>query len=130
MVLADCLDTLRYTGMRQNQLLHIRLKDVSLDDGWIELRAEGSKTYREWRVPVVSHLRPRLEALLQRARDCGAGNNDALFHYERFVSSPAERASLSEKPSLQPLRSFFVDCQKSADLMFLPTGSGTPLPRH
>lgn len=25
---------------------------------------------------------------------------------------------------------FFVDCQKSADLMFLPTGSGTPLPRH
>ncbi|HCB0298084.1 TPA: site-specific integrase [Klebsiella pneumoniae] len=101
------LDTLRYTGMRQNQLLHIRLKDVSLDDGWIELRAEGSKTYREWRVPVVSHLRPRLEALLQRARDCSAGNNDALFHYERFISSPTERTSLSEKPSLQPLRSFF-----------------------
>lgn len=27
------LDTLRYTGMRQNQLLHIRLKDVCLDEG-------------------------------------------------------------------------------------------------
>lgn len=101
------LDTLRYTGMRQNQLLHIRLKDVSLEDGWIELRAEGSKTYREWRVPIVSHLRPRLEELLKRAKDCGAGNNDALFHYERFVSSLTERDVLSERPSLQPLRSFF-----------------------
>ncbi len=77
------LDILRYTGMRQNQLLHIRLKDICLEDGSIELRTEGSKTYREWRVPVVSHLRPRLEALLQRARDCGAGNNDALIPLPR-----------------------------------------------
>ncbi|CAH6335455.1 tyrosine-type recombinase/integrase [Pantoea agglomerans] len=114
------LDTLRYTGMRQNQLLHIRLKDVCLEDGWIELRTEGSKTYREWRVPVVSHLRSRLEGLLQRARDCGAGNNDALFHYERFVSSPADRASLSEKPSLQPLRSFFRRLSKECGFDISP----------
>ena len=60
------LDTLRYTGMRQNQLLHIQLRDVNLTEGYIDLRLEGSKTHREWRVPVVKQLRLRLQLLLTR----------------------------------------------------------------
>ncbi|WP_261640979.1 tyrosine-type recombinase/integrase [Erwinia mallotivora] len=101
------LDTLRYTGMRQNQLLHIRLKDVCLDEGAIELRTEGSKTYREWKVPIVAHLRPQLRMLTEKAIACGAERDDILFHFERFVSPPSEREKLSGMPSLQPLRSFF-----------------------
>ncbi|MCX8957058.1 site-specific integrase [Erwinia psidii] len=101
------LDTLRYTGMRQNQLLHIRLKDVCFDEGAIELRTEGSKTYREWKVPIVAHLRPQLRMLTEKAIACGAERDDILFHFERFVSTPDEREKLSGMPSLQPLRSFF-----------------------
>ncbi len=35
------LDTLRYTGMRQNQLLHIRLGDIDLHERRIILCSEG-----------------------------------------------------------------------------------------
>jgi site-specific recombinase XerD len=114
------LDTLRFTGMRQNQLLHIRLKDVCLEEGWIELRLEGSKTYREWRVPIVTYLRPRLKFLIDRAQECGAADSDALFHYERFVAVPAARSKLPEKPSLQPLRSFFRRLSKECGFAVSP----------
>ncbi|WP_099350933.1 tyrosine-type recombinase/integrase [Erwinia amylovora] len=101
------IDTLRYTGMRLNQLFHIRLRDINLDEGWIELRTEGSKTYREWRIPVVRQLVPGLKMLLEKAREFEAEGDDPLFHYERFVSTRYNRHLLTKMPSLQPLRSFF-----------------------
>lgn len=100
------LDTLRYTGMRLNQLLHVRLRDISLDDGMITLCREGSKTYREWNVPVVSHIRTGLARLLEEAKARGAGPSDPLFHYERIVS-PEPETEIFGPPSLQPVRSFF-----------------------
>ncbi|MGL4859114.1 MAG: tyrosine-type recombinase/integrase, partial [Enterobacteriaceae bacterium] len=54
------LDTFRYTGMRLNQLNHVRLMDVNLDEYYIELRQAGSKTHREWRVPIVPYLHAQL----------------------------------------------------------------------
>ena len=54
------VDTLRYTGMRQNQLLNIRLEDVHLEGGWINLRPEASKNHREHRVPITRLLRQGL----------------------------------------------------------------------
>ncbi|WP_261641208.1 tyrosine-type recombinase/integrase [Erwinia mallotivora] len=101
------LDTLRFTGMRQNQLLHIRLKDVRINEGAIELSIQGSKTCRERTFPIVSHLRPQLKVLIDRAQASGATLSDRLFHYERFVTMPCDREKLAAIPSLQPLRSFF-----------------------
>jgi serine/threonine-protein kinase HipA len=75
--------------MRQNQLLHIRMMDVDLEGNCIELRLEGSKTYREWKVPIVSHLRPSLEILIEQARNNGAGPSDHLFHVSRFLCTHA-----------------------------------------
>ncbi|WJY14185.1 tyrosine-type recombinase/integrase [Pectobacteriaceae bacterium CE90] len=66
------VDTLRYTGMRQNQLLNIRLEDVQLEEGWINLRSEASKNHREHRVPITRLLRPRLERLIMVATERGA----------------------------------------------------------
>lgn len=40
------IDTLRYSGMRQNQLLHIRLCDVDLKEGVINLRRKAQKSPR------------------------------------------------------------------------------------
>jgi integrase len=47
------MDTLNRTGMRQNQLLHIRLIDVDLDNSWINLRPEGPKTIRNIVYPLL-----------------------------------------------------------------------------
>lgn len=79
------LDTFRYTGMRLNQLLHIRLRDVNLSEDYMDLCLEGSKTHREWRVPVVSALKPRLRYLIARSVELGAGKDDYLFDANRII---------------------------------------------
>ncbi|WP_224653822.1 tyrosine-type recombinase/integrase [Pectobacterium versatile] len=103
------LYTLRYTGMRQNQLLHIRLQDINLDEGYIELRLEGSKTHREWRVPAVRQLRARLASLLARAKLAGAEPSDILFDVTRFMKSRRHKDEYQydEKRAQQTIRSFF-----------------------
>ncbi|MCC8459583.1 tyrosine-type recombinase/integrase [Photorhabdus aegyptia] len=98
------LDTLRYTGMRQNQLLHIRLGDVDLKERRIILCSEGSKNHYEHLVPVVKWLYPRLEILLERALAAGAKLSDPLFCVNYFTAK-TDRGS--ETDQLQTIKSFF-----------------------
>lgn len=65
------VNTLRFTGMRLNQLLHLRLRDVNPDERWIDLCSEGSKTHHEWRIPMVSHLVPGMRHLIDEAMKRG-----------------------------------------------------------
>ncbi|ENC3277948.1 site-specific integrase [Escherichia coli] len=102
------LDVLRYTGMRFNQLKHIRVRDVCPDESIIDLKLEGSKTHREWGVPLVAPLKVSMEKLLERARQCGAGDDDYLFDVCRF-SEPisADRYQYCPIRAHQTVRSFF-----------------------
>jgi len=106
------VDTLRYTGMRQNQLLNIRLEDVHLEGGWINLRPEASKNHREHRVPITRFLRPRLERLMLAAAERGAAHGDMLFNASRF---DGRKNILTDVMAYQPLRGFFrrlsTECQ-------------------
>ncbi|ELQ9312326.1 site-specific integrase [Serratia marcescens] len=101
------LDTFRFTGMRNNQLVHIRLVDINLEQNSIELRLEGSKTHREWKVPVVSLLRERIKVLLTRATECGAGPHDLLFDVNRFTCPTGRPYVYDEKSVYQSFRSFY-----------------------
>ncbi|MBH3156827.1 site-specific integrase [Serratia ureilytica] len=101
------LDTFRFTGMRNNQLVHIRLADINLEQNSIELRLEGSKTHREWKVPVVSLLRERIKVLLTRATERGAGPNDLLFDVNRFTCPKGMQYVYDEKSVHQSFRSFY-----------------------
>lgn len=114
------LDTLRFTGMRQNQLLHIRMMDIDLEENCIRLRLEGSKTHREWKVPIVSQLRPSLEILMERARNKGASPSDHLFHVSRFLCTDKVLALLPVIPPIQPLRSFFNRLSKECGFIVSP----------
>jgi hypothetical protein len=38
------VNVFRYTAIRQNQLLHIRLGDINLEEKWIDLNIEERKT--------------------------------------------------------------------------------------
>ncbi|MGL4859485.1 MAG: site-specific integrase, partial [Enterobacteriaceae bacterium] len=67
----------------------------------------GSKTHREWRVPIVPYLHAQLTFLMQRAMECGAKGSDHLFHLQRLTCNKSERNSLPQLPSIQPTRSFF-----------------------
>ncbi|HBD1844084.1 TPA: site-specific integrase [Salmonella enterica] len=115
------LDALRYTGMRLNQLLHIRISDVNIDDGYLQLQLEGSKTHREWCVPIVRQLRGRLKQLIINAHQTGAEQSDFLFDVKRF--RPDFRADdyvYDAKDALQSVRSFFRRLTKECKFIVSP----------
>ncbi|WP_127958515.1 tyrosine-type recombinase/integrase [Serratia microhaemolytica] len=99
------LDMLRYTGIRFNQLLHIRLRDVNLLEGYLDLCLEGSKTRREWRVPIVTVLKSRLQRLMAQAESVGATANDFLFDVDRVVLN--QQVEWDVEHARQKVRSFF-----------------------
>lgn len=45
-------ETFYYTGMRRNQLIHLKVRDVHLKKQLIKIRIEGSKTWREYEIPI------------------------------------------------------------------------------
>lgn len=56
------------TGMRLRQLIGLKWKDIDWVNRSIRLRAETSKTRREWDVPISAMLLPSLEDLRRRTR--------------------------------------------------------------
>ncbi|GAA3592059.1 site-specific integrase [Gibbsiella greigii] len=111
------IDLLRSTGMRQNQLLHIRLRDVDLEAHAILLCKEGSKTHREWLVPIVSFVRERMRILVERAKAQGADPESYLFDVERFLNPLGE---VGPEPAIQPVRSFFTRLTKECGFKVSP----------
>lgn len=57
------------TGMRLRQLVGLKWKDIDWVARSIRLRAETSKTKREWDVPISDALLPTLEDLRRRTRE-------------------------------------------------------------
>ncbi|ELQ9312114.1 tyrosine-type recombinase/integrase [Serratia marcescens] len=111
------IDVLRSTGMRQNQLLHIRLMDIDLEANSMLLCKEGSKTHREWLVPIVSFVRERMRILVGRAIEQGAESADYLFDVSRFLTPFGEVGS---EPAIQPVRSFFTRLTKECGFKVSP----------
>ncbi|HEY2453785.1 MAG TPA: tyrosine-type recombinase/integrase [Scandinavium sp.] len=111
------LDALHRTGMRQNQLLHIRLCDVDLDNGWITLRPEGAKNHKEHRVPITACLRPRLEKLYHLSVERGAQKEEQLFNISRFVDGKKMSSLNMDHP---PLRAFFRRLSKECQFTSSP----------
>jgi len=62
------IKTLYYTGMRRRQLTALQVGDINLDLDTITLSYRGSKTHREWVIPIHPHLKPILVRLLEQLR--------------------------------------------------------------
>ncbi|EGH2607403.1 tyrosine-type recombinase/integrase [Salmonella enterica] len=98
------LDTLRYTGMRQNQLIQLRLRDISFDDDVITLRAESAKNHKENRVPIISALKPGLQQLSAELRLRGMKPDDQFFNLGFLLG---QQRYGGEEMAVQTLRAFF-----------------------
>lgn len=61
-----CLQTLYYTGVRLRQLVGLLWSDIDFEAKSIRLRAETSKTRREWEIPIAEPLLPILLDLRKR----------------------------------------------------------------
>lgn len=98
------LDTLRYTGMRQNQFIHLRLEDIFLDEEIIILRAESAKNHKENRVPIISVLKPGLQQLCAELRLRGMKPGDQFFNVHFLLG---QQITEHDGMSVQTLRAFF-----------------------
>ena len=77
-------ETLYYTGMRRNQLLHLTIADIDLGQSVIYLGLDGSKTHSENTIPICNALKPWLQQLLKQARLRHFKYKDQLFNVTRF----------------------------------------------
>lgn len=53
-----------YTGMRRRQLISLQIGDLDFQKSVIRLRYEGSKTQREWQIPMHEELAAQLKTLI------------------------------------------------------------------
>lgn len=78
------VETFYYTGIRLNQLLHVRAGDVQLKKMVIHRSYEGSKTHSESVIPIAEGLYPHLCQLLVSAQRASFRREDQLFNVNRF----------------------------------------------
>lgn len=112
------MNVFRYTAIRQNQLMHIRLGDINLNERWIDLNVEGAKNHREHRVPIVSVLYPSLENLVRRAMEEGMELDQQLFNVGWF--DLARKSKYPELMNENPLRAFFKRLSRECQFTISP----------
>lgn len=78
------METFFYTGIRQNQLLHIEAGDVDLKNKIFRASAIGSKTHSESILPIPDMLYPHLYELVVAAHRSGFQRQDQLFNVNKF----------------------------------------------
>lgn len=98
------LDTLRYTGMRQNQLLNLRMGDILRDEEMIVLEARSAKNHNENRVPVTPALRERLYPLMDELELRGMKKEDQLFNVSWFFVG---KDAATTRMGIYSIRAFF-----------------------
>lgn len=84
---ATAVRLLYCTGMRRRQLTSLRWDDIDLDARVILLRAESSKTKREWSIPIPAACFTDLIELRDRTLKINAtaiANNDQVFRVGLF----------------------------------------------
>jgi len=67
MALKQKITILLYTGMRRGELFKLEWQDIDLDEGFIQLRAETTKTGRSRVIPMLSNVRSTFEAIRNAA---------------------------------------------------------------
>ncbi len=63
----SAINCLYYTGIRRRQLVHLKLSDIDFEMKTILLRYAGSKTLREWKIPLHNELAINLRVLIDRS---------------------------------------------------------------
>ncbi|WP_049722461.1 tyrosine-type recombinase/integrase [Gilvimarinus polysaccharolyticus] len=86
---------LYFTGVRRRQIVAIEFQDLDIKNHTLTCSYRGSKTYREWVIPLADELIPDLEYLMRRTSDVigrELREGDKLFNvcwfYHRYKPDP------------------------------------------
>jgi len=88
-------ETLYHTGIRSNQLLHLRRQDIDLQSRLLYIREAGSKTHREYEVPISDALIFWLQTLAEKADNLGMQPTEQLFNITRFKSGHKKHSQMT-----------------------------------
>lgn len=101
-------ETLLESGIRRNQLLHLKCSDINLKQMAIHIDIEGSKTHRVYDVPISETLLPWLARLLREAQQKNFHHGDQLFNITRF----SDRGFSKERMDGDHVGALFTDLSK------------------
>ena len=99
------MKVLSSTGIRRHQLIELRWKHVDLEQGVLLLVAEGSKTHREWQIPLMPEVVSELKYLRKRTleRQC----TDDIAHRQVFNVTLFYDRYLGDTMTEEQLSGFF-----------------------
>lgn len=90
-----------FTGVRRRQIVAIEFQDLNLKEQILTCSSRGSKTYREWDIPIADDLIPDLEYLIRRTEDelgRPMREGDRLFNvclfYHRYKPDPKNNGAM------------------------------------
>lgn len=76
--------TLKYTAIRQSQLLQLRISDIDMTSKIINIRAETNKNHEHHEIPISDKLYPYLKRLILELRARDTTLDEQLFNINRF----------------------------------------------
>lgn len=76
--------TLKYTAIRQSQLLQLRISDIDMTSKIIKIRSETNKNHENHEIPISDKLYPYLKQLILELRARRTTSDEQLFNINRF----------------------------------------------
>jgi len=98
------INVLQCTGIRRNQLLHIRIGDILEESKTLFLREEGSKNYYEREVPLIDGVFDELVRLKQALLRLNRKPEMQLFNVYHFKNN---RSTQYKEMNFNRIDSFF-----------------------
>lgn len=102
--------TIFYTGIRRRQLVTIQFKDLNLAERTLRASVNGSKTRREWSIPLHPALIPTLKVLIRKSQEAlgrPLRPDDYLFVVRRFNHRYAINKDNPEQMKREQVSGFF-----------------------
>jgi integrase len=113
--------TLYYTGMRRRQLVELRWGDIDFDRDRILLRAEGSKTRREWHIPMLPVVAQALLAVRAKTLEkLGLGQPATLRANQVFNITLFHRRYAGDRMKPEQVTGFFKRASKRYQIKISP----------
>jgi len=106
-----------YTGMRRRQLVNLRVADLDFKNETIRLSYQGSKTRREWFIPMHPELQETFKLLIRKTelrRGKKLQHRDYLFR--AFDLFPRFKADAHGRMTPESITGFFKRLSKKTDI--------------
>ncbi|OCG35520.1 MULTISPECIES: site-specific integrase [unclassified Gilliamella] len=108
---------LQYTGIRRNQLLHIRICDINDKDKKLFLREEGSKTHNEREIPLIDDVFQDIVELKKQLKMLNKKTTMQLFNIYHFKN---DKCDYYKEMNFDRIDAFFQRLSKVCNVKVSP----------